>query len=277
MKNRTCGTGTHLEISAARLAFGVDKRASGEWGLKVRLLLRRTRRRLGGRRFFEFLLGCILFRWRIHKPIKTTKTLILFLHKATILNCLGWSGNLFRCWLYLIIIAIQAFLGLIFNVKTGPQCLYRNLRHRKSRKTHSNEQNIPCLHRVLQFEIVFNGTGSLPNCRYTPKLENENAKKRPLLCAQLAEALGIKNQHRVLLRIVGSRSICGELKARLSENVTASIPKTKRSGFCPGRFRGALFTGEAGVLVPATAAVLPGLGLWPSAHPFGRRGAPAFR
>ena len=43
-----------------------------------------------------------------------------------------------------------------------------------------------------------------------------------------------------------------------------------------GRFR-ELFTGEAGVLVPATAAVLPGLGLWPSAHPFGRRGAPAFR
>ena len=42
-----------------------------------------------------------------------------------------------------------------------------------------------------------------------------------------------------------------------------------------GRFR-ELFMGEAGVLVPATAAVFPGLGLWPSANPFGRRGAPAF-
>jgi len=29
-------------------------------------------------------------------------------------------------------------------------------------------------------------------------------------------------------------------------------------------------------LVPAKTAVLPGLGLWPSAHPFGRRGPPAF-
>jgi hypothetical protein len=35
------------------------------------------------------------------------------------------------------------------------------------------------------------------------------------------------------------------------------------------RFR-ELFMGEAGVLVPAAAAVLAGLGLWASAHPFGR-------
>ncbi len=39
----------------------------------------------------------------------------------------------------------------------------------------------------------------------------------------------------------------------------------------------ALLTGEAVVLVPATTVAVPGLGLWPSEHPFGRRGAPAFR
>jgi hypothetical protein len=37
-----------------------------------------------------------------------------------------------------------------------------------------------------------------------------------------------------------------------------------------------LFMDEAVASVPATAAVLPGLSLWPSAHPFGRRGAPEF-
>jgi hypothetical protein len=100
-------------------------------------------------------------------------------------------------------------------------------------------------------------------------------KETPFVCT-IAEALGIKNQHRVLLRIVVSRSICGELKARLSENVTASIAFDARPKPNGGRFR-ELFMGEAVVLVPATTAVLPGFGLWPSAHPFGRRGPPAFR
>jgi hypothetical protein len=40
-----------------------------------------------------------------------------------------------------------------------------------------------------------------------------------------------------------------------------------------GRLPRALFIDEAVVLMPATAAVLPGLSLWPSAHPFGRLGA----
>jgi hypothetical protein len=89
--------------------------------LTVRLLFCRTRRHRAGRRLFEFLLSRILFGWRIHKSIKTIKTLIFFLNKPTILHCLGWNGNLFRFWLYLIVVAVQALLVLIFNGQTGPQ------------------------------------------------------------------------------------------------------------------------------------------------------------
>jgi hypothetical protein len=51
------------------------------------------------------------------------KTLILFLCKAAILHRLGWSRNRLRRWLYFLIIAVQPFLALIFNVKAGPQRL----------------------------------------------------------------------------------------------------------------------------------------------------------
>jgi len=72
---------------------------------------------------FALLLSCILFRWRIHEPIETVKTLILFLYEAAIFHFLGWSRNLFGCWRHLLIITVQAFFALIFNVKAGPQCL----------------------------------------------------------------------------------------------------------------------------------------------------------
>src|SRR5262245_15261625 len=77
-------------------------------------------------------LGCALFRRGAHKPIKTVKTLILFLYKAAISHCFGSSRNLFGCWRYFFVIAVQAFLALIFNRKAGPQCLQWNLRHRES-------------------------------------------------------------------------------------------------------------------------------------------------
>jgi hypothetical protein len=67
------------------------------------------------------LLSCILFRWwRIHKSIETVKTLVLFLYEAAIFHFLCWSKNLLGCWRYLLIIAVQAFLALIFNLKAGP-------------------------------------------------------------------------------------------------------------------------------------------------------------
>jgi hypothetical protein len=72
---------------------------------------------------FALLLSCILFRWRIHEPIETVKTLILFLYEAAIFHFLGWSRNLFGCWRHLFIITVQAFFALIFNVKAGSQCL----------------------------------------------------------------------------------------------------------------------------------------------------------
>jgi hypothetical protein len=74
-------------------------------------------------RFALFVLSCILFRWRIHKSIETIKTLILFLYEAAIFHFLGRSRNRFGCWRYLPIITVQAFFGLILNVKAGPQGL----------------------------------------------------------------------------------------------------------------------------------------------------------
>jgi hypothetical protein len=70
-----------------------------------------------------FLLGCILFRGGIHKPIETIKTFILFLQKAAIFDCFRWNRNLFGLWRYLGVIAIQPFFALIFDVKTASQCL----------------------------------------------------------------------------------------------------------------------------------------------------------
>jgi hypothetical protein len=72
---------------------------------------------------FALLLSRILFRRRVHKSIETVKTLILFLYEAAIFHFLGWSRNLFGRWRHLLIIAVEAFFALIFNVKTGPQCL----------------------------------------------------------------------------------------------------------------------------------------------------------
>src|SRR5471030_453461 len=72
-------------------------------------------------------LCCSLFRWRIYNPIETGKTLILFLYKAAILYSLSWSGNLLRLWRYFLVIAVQALLALIFNLKASTQRLYGNL------------------------------------------------------------------------------------------------------------------------------------------------------
>jgi hypothetical protein len=72
---------------------------------------------------FALLLSRILFRWRVHKSIETVKTLILLLYEAAIFHFLGWSRNLFGRWRHLLIIAVEAFFALIFNVKAGPQCL----------------------------------------------------------------------------------------------------------------------------------------------------------
>src|SRR6478752_6293897 len=69
------------------------------------------------------LLGRILFRWRTHKSIKTLKTLVLFLYKAAISHRLGTRGSLLWLRRYLLIVAVQPFLALIFNFKAGPQCL----------------------------------------------------------------------------------------------------------------------------------------------------------
>src|SRR5262245_3839729 len=76
--------------------------------------------------------GLCSFSAGAHKPIKTVKALILFLYKAAISHCLGWSRNLFGCWRYFFVIAVQAFLALIFDLKAGPQCPQCNLRHRGS-------------------------------------------------------------------------------------------------------------------------------------------------
>src|ERR1035437_2358245 len=85
------------------------------------------------------LLCCFLFRWRIYKPIETGKTLILFLYKAAILHSLSWSGNLLGLRRYLLVIAVQALLALIFNLKASTQRLYGNLRHRESREIDSGD------------------------------------------------------------------------------------------------------------------------------------------
>jgi len=71
---------------------------------------------------FALLPSCILFRWRIHKAIETVKTLILLLYEAAIFDFLGWSGNLFGRWRHLLIVAVQAFFALIFNVEACPEC-----------------------------------------------------------------------------------------------------------------------------------------------------------
>src|ERR1039458_5139548 len=86
-------------------------------------------------------LCCSLFRWRIYKPIETGKTLILFLYKAAILHSLSWSGNPLGLWRYLLVIAIQTLLTLIFNLKASTQRLYGNLRHRESREIYSGDGN----------------------------------------------------------------------------------------------------------------------------------------
>jgi hypothetical protein len=69
------------------------------------------------------LLSCILFWWGIHKSVETVKTLVLFLYEAAIFHFLCWSRNLLGCRRYLLVIAVQTFLALIFNLKAGPQCL----------------------------------------------------------------------------------------------------------------------------------------------------------
>ena|SRR6266567_149847 len=69
------------------------------------------------------LLSCILFRRRIHESIETVQTLVLFLYETAIFHFLYWGRNLLGCWRYFLIIAVQAFLALIFNLKAGPQCL----------------------------------------------------------------------------------------------------------------------------------------------------------
>jgi hypothetical protein len=56
------------------------------------------------------------FRWRVHKSIETVKTLILFLYEAAISHRLGASRSLLGLRRYLLIIAVQAFLALIFNL-----------------------------------------------------------------------------------------------------------------------------------------------------------------
>src|SRR5262245_60485163 len=81
-------------------------------------VFKRRSRHLGA---LAFLLGRTLFRGSINKPIETGKTLILLLYKAAFFHSLGWSRNLLRCRLYLRVIAVQAFLGLIFDLKAGPQ------------------------------------------------------------------------------------------------------------------------------------------------------------
>ena len=69
------------------------------------------------------LLCCILFRWRIYKPIETGKPLILFLNKTAILHSLSWGGNLLGRWRYLLVIAVKALLALVFNLKASTQRL----------------------------------------------------------------------------------------------------------------------------------------------------------
>src|ERR1035437_8159989 len=69
------------------------------------------------------LLCCILFRWRIYKPIETGKPLILFLNQTAILHSLSWGGNLLGRWRYLLVIAVKALLALVFNLKARTQRL----------------------------------------------------------------------------------------------------------------------------------------------------------
>ena len=66
---------SEVQLNSAAVRSG----AVLESGRSIRLLFRRSRRLRASRRFLEFLLGSILFWWRIHKSIKTIKTLILFL------------------------------------------------------------------------------------------------------------------------------------------------------------------------------------------------------
>ena len=73
------------------------------------------RRYLGVLGFF----GAVLFRGSSHKLIETGKTLILLLNKAAFVYCLGWGRSLFRRRFYLRVIAVEAFLGLILNLKAG--------------------------------------------------------------------------------------------------------------------------------------------------------------
>ena len=64
-------------------------------------------------------LPCILFRGSSYKLIETVETLILLLNKAAFVHCLGWSRSLFRCRFYFRVIAVEALLGLIVNLKAG--------------------------------------------------------------------------------------------------------------------------------------------------------------
>ena len=70
-----------------------------------------------------------------------------------------------------------------------------NLRHRKSWEIHSrcNEQNIPRLHKALQFEIAFNATGSLHQTA-GPVAQPMSAygTKRTFNCRPAMSALGVK-------------------------------------------------------------------------------------
>src|SRR5262245_61000703 len=54
-------------------------------------VFKRRLRHLGA---LAFLLGRILFRGSIHKPIVTGKTLILLLYTSAFFYCLSWSRNL---------------------------------------------------------------------------------------------------------------------------------------------------------------------------------------
>ncbi len=66
-----------------------------------------------------FSLRRILFREGIHEPIETVKALILFLYKAAVFHCFRWGGNLPGLRRYLGIVAVQALLALIFNLKAS--------------------------------------------------------------------------------------------------------------------------------------------------------------